>query len=153
MTGPGLDPRSASAQFLAALQRDRRALSKRAGVPVPRDPKGRFEKGCSGNPRGRPRDRILPAREALHQYGLEHLARLAALAGDPTLTPCERAVVHAELARLLFSFRAVRADARAEKKLRQQQRDDEVRALLLAALHRAAVANEPLPAVDPDWLR
>jgi hypothetical protein len=121
-----------------ALAKDRYLLEKRRVPPVPRDAKGRIMPGFSGNLHGRPPGRA-SMRVAFHRYGLNGLAKLNALADDPTLSPGQRAVIYAEQVRLAYSLRAIRSDASAQRKLEQQQRERELHEATLAVLQRAGV--------------
>jgi len=132
--------------FAAAVAKDRRALTKRAGVRVPRDHLGRFVTGCSGNPRGRPRNRE-SVRVAFHKFGLLGIEKLAALVDDPTLSPVERAAICGELVRLTCCFRAIHFDSKIWRKTEQLRRERELHAAMLAVFQKAGVPRNEWP--DP----
>jgi hypothetical protein len=101
-----------------ALAANQHLLAKRRVPPVPRDGKGRIMRGFSGNPHGRPPGRP-SMRVAFHRYGLNGLAKLNALADDPSLSPGQRAVVLAEQVRLAYSLKSIRSDTSAQRKLQR----------------------------------
>jgi hypothetical protein len=112
-------------------------LAKRR-APVRRSPNGRWETGCSGNPFGRPRGRTT-VRKAFHQFGLGAVAKLAALAENPTLSFAERVELYTQCIRLSYSVRAIRSDASAQRKLAQEQREAEMDAAVRHFFERANI--------------
>jgi hypothetical protein len=109
-------------------------LAKRR-APVRRGPNGRWETGCSGNPFGRPKGRTT-VRKALHKFGLEGVAKLAALADDPRLTPGERASVLSQCVQLSYAVRGIRSDAKAWRKAEQLRREREMDDALMDFVRR-----------------
>lgn len=73
---------------------------------VERDAKGRFVKGVSGNPAGRP-----PLPPEMRKYGREAAARLRAIADDPD-TPVK---LRAEIERFFFEAVYGKTPGAAEK--------------------------------------
>jgi len=134
-------------QALAASREHRLLSLKRRVPPVRRSPNGHWESGCSGNPFGRPKGRTT-VRKAFHQFGLEAVAKLAALADDPSLSPGERAVVLSQCVQLSCSVRSIRSDASMHKKLEQQRREAEMDAAFADFFRRVDISPQAAAALQ-----
>jgi hypothetical protein len=89
-------------------------------------------------------------RKAFHQFGLAAVAKLAALADDPSLSPGQRAAVLSECVQLSYAVRGIRSDASMQRKLEQQQREREMDEAVMDFFRRVEIppgARLPAPRI------